>query len=196
MRISEVLLERYINLIGDNARKQQYKDHIYSMVQTAYQDIGGIRGSGFESPDDMVASIPFWKIATVDGTPVAVKLYKDKRGRKSVAAATDGSTAGKEKLKQMMRDELLQGRSYAELSKAALVFARRSLPPEISLRSMSLPLTAVRELVDDPIRLPPDDDPERIKHPDVADRLYQREIGDAWVTKLMIGTPARTIQQQ
>lgn len=195
MQISEVLIERYVNLIGDTARKQQYKDQIYHMVQQAYRDIGGIRGSGFASADDMVASIPFWKIATVDGQPVAVKLYKDKQGRKSVAAATDGSAAGKQKLAQMIRDDLLQGRSYAELSKAALAFARRSLPPEISLRDISIPLERVQQLVDDPIRQPPADDPESIKHPDVADRLYQREIGGVWVTKLMLGTPGLTIQQ-
>jgi hypothetical protein len=67
MLIEQILQERFVNLIGDDARKERHKDAAYDMLQQTYASIGGIKGSGFNSPDDMVENIPFWKLAFKDG---------------------------------------------------------------------------------------------------------------------------------
>ena len=87
----QLLSERFINLIGDDERKEDYRDQVWNLLQTSYKPIGGIKGTGFKSPDDMVKNIPFWKMAVKDGKVEAVIMYRDKGGRKSVAMGSTGS---------------------------------------------------------------------------------------------------------
>jgi hypothetical protein len=47
------------------------------MIQKAYADQGGMHGSGFKSPEDMVKNIPMWKLSKKDGKVTSVAMYKD-----------------------------------------------------------------------------------------------------------------------
>lgn len=184
-----VLVERYVNLF-DPEKKKQYADVVWDMIQNAYKKIGGIRGSGFSSKEDMIKNIPFWKVAKKDGKVVAVALYKDKGGRKRIASATDGTEDGKEKLEIMGRDDITRQRSYAEVSSSSLKFLlRRWKGPEDITKYMILPKDAEKILRDE-LKYPvSDDDPEVIAHPQLKKYFYQRDIGGHYHTKLMIGTP-------
>lgn len=93
----QTLTEKFINLIGekDIEKKREYADRVWDILQRSYAKIGGIKGSGFKSKEDMIKNIPFWKIMKSNGKVIAVKLYKDKNGRKSVAGGTDGSKEAK-----------------------------------------------------------------------------------------------------
>jgi hypothetical protein len=107
MKFAEFLNEKYLNLFTntkDVISRNEYKDEVYELLQKAYKDIGGIKGNGFNSADDMVKNMPFWKIAKVKGKIVAIILYKDKNGRKAVAMATDGSRDGILKLKDILKN--------------------------------------------------------------------------------------------
>lgn len=53
-----------------------------------------------------------------EGKLVAVKLYKDMFGRKSIAAGTDGSQSGKKGFMDLVRDDIRQERSWGEFSGA------------------------------------------------------------------------------
>lgn len=184
-----VLVERYVNLF-DPEKKKQYADVVWDMIQNAYKKIGGIRGSGFSSKEDMIKNIPFWKVAKKDGKVVAVALYKDKGGRKRIASATDGTEDGKEKLEIMGRDDITRQRSYAEVSSSSLKFLlRRWKGPEDITKYMILPKDA-EKILGDELKYPvSDDDPEVIAHPQLKKYFYQRDIGGHYHTKLMIGTP-------
>lgn len=184
-----VLVERYVNLF-DPEKKKQYADVVWDMIQNAYKKIGGIRGSGFSSKEDMIKNIPFWKVAKKDGKVVAVALYKDKGGRKRIASATDGTEDGKEKLEIMGRDDITRQRSYAEVSSSSLKFLlRRWKGPEDITTYMILPKDA-EKILGDELKYPvSDDDPEVVAHPELKKYFYQREIGGHYHTKLMIGTP-------
>lgn len=184
-----VLVERYVNLF-DPEKKKQYADVVWDMIQNAYKKIGGIRGSGFSSKEDMIKNIPFWKVAKKDGKVVAVALYKDKGGRKRIASATDGTEDGKEKLEIMGRDDITRQRSYAEVSSSSLKFVlRRWKGPEDITKYMILPKDA-EKILGDELKYPvSDDDPEVVAHPELKKYFYQREIGGHYHTKLMIGTP-------
>lgn len=195
----EYLEEHFINLLpGDEAEKAKHAPAIHAMLQKAYAPIGGIHGSGFESPEDMVSKIHMWKMYRHAGEIKAVKLYKNNLagGRKIVAVATDGSKEGKMGLAQMMKDDMVQKRSYGEMSGAALKMMKRNLP---DITQHAVPMHKVKELanaVGDEIRTPPADDPEMIAHPDLTNHLYQRKIGDSWHTKLMLGTPGKFISKR
>lgn len=90
MFISE-LNENYKNFILNKDMKEKYKNEVWDLIQDSYSAIGGIKGSGFSSPDDMIENIPFWKVYTKNNKVLMVVLYKEKSGRKLVALGIDGS---------------------------------------------------------------------------------------------------------
>lgn len=187
--------ERFINLLpGDEAEKAKHAPEVHSMLQKAYAKIGGIHGSGFKDHEDMVKNIPMWKLYKHEGKIKAVKLYKDKEGRKSVASATDGSPEGKAGLGHMMKDDMTQHRSYGEISGSALKLMKKNTP---DFHKHVVPIDRVKELTKgDEIRKPPADDPELISHPELTKHFYQRKIGGEWHTKLMTGNTGNKITKR
>lgn len=186
--------ESYVNLLPkDVEQKKQYADQIYTMIQKAYSTIGGIHGSGFNSPDDMVKNIAFWKINRKDGVIHAVSLYKNStNGRKRVAVATDGSSEGKKALADIMRSDLTQERSYGEQSGRSLQFLINHLP---NVKEFAIPVEKVKAISHgDEFRDVPHDDPELHAHPDLAKFFYQRKIGGQWHTKIAVGSPGKRIE--
>lgn len=188
MKFAEFLNEKYLNLFTNTKgviSRNEYKDEVYELLQKAYKDIGGIKGNGFNSADDMVKNMPFWKIAKVKGKIVAIILYKDKNGRKAVAMATDGSRGGILKLKDILKNEL--SRSYMEASSNALRFAIKFLGVEL-LKKYAISIDDVKQLLHDDEIL---EGSEKYKtdYPDLADYFYSRKIGSSIETKIMIGTP-------
>ena len=189
------LQERFINLLHDDPRKQQYAHEVHGMLQKAYEKIGGIHGSGFRSPEDMVKNIPMWKLHKKGGKIRGAVLYKDTNGRKSVATATDGSEEGKKGVAEIYRDDILRGRAYGERSASALSFTKKVVGAE-HLKKYIIPYHHVQKTLGDDteIRRPPHDDPEIQRHPEFKDHFYQRQIGGHWHTKLMFGTPGKNLK--
>jgi len=189
------LQERFINLLHDDPRKQQYAHEVHGMLQKAYEKIGGIHGSGFRSPEDMVKNIPMWKLHKKGGKIRGAVLYKDTNGRKSVATATDGSEEGKKGVAEIYRDDVVRGRAYGERSASALSFTKKVVGAE-HLKKHIIPYHHVQKTLGDDteIRRPPHDDPEIQRHPEFKDHFYQRQIGGHWHTKLMFGTPGKNLK--
>jgi hypothetical protein len=193
IKFKTFITERYINLIGDDPKKHEYKHEVHNLLKKSYEKIGGIHGSGFESPDDMVKKVHMWKLAKKDGKIVSAVLYKEKGGRKSVAVGTNGTDEGKSHLAHMMKHDVIGHRAYSEKSGPSLSFLKKQLPPG-HLEKSAIKYHHVEKMIGEPIKKPPHDDPEVIKHPELKDHLYQRKIGDEWHTKLMLGTPGKTIK--
>ena len=115
--LSEALLaERYITLISKDQRKP-YLPLIWDMLQKAYANIGGFKST--DSPEGLLDETSLWKLVRKNNKIVAVSIYSDKLGRKTIGAATDGSEEGKAALKQIWIDDIKQNRSWAEVSGAA-----------------------------------------------------------------------------
>lgn len=167
-----LLSERYINLFTPEEKKP-YVDEVWDMIQNSYSYAGGIKGSGFKSKEDMINNIPFWKLVKRDGKIVAVRLYKDKDGRKAVAAATDASKIGSEEYKKISKDDLK--RSWVELSDKALESIKKSLGDEFY--DYVIPVSTVMK------KLPNDE-----IHP-IDKYYYKRKIGNVWKTKIALGNP-------
>ena len=184
------LEERFVNLIHDKTEKNKYADDLFSMLQASYAKIGGIKGSGFMSPKDMVDNIPFWKLVRKNGKIVAASFYKDKKGRKSVAACTDGTPEGKIGLATIKSQDF--ERAYSEVSEKMLTFLRNNLPKEYFM-SKVIPFEEVEKISDEPIERPKAGDEEVNHHPDLKQFFYTRLIGGERKTKLMMGTPGKKI---
>ena len=118
------LEETYVNLYSDKD-KETYIDEIWDLLIRSYEDIGGIKGSGFNSKKDMINKIHLWKIFTENKVIKAGILYKDKKMRKSVALFTDGSSKGKNKLKEMLKEDFK--RSMIEVSHSLLKFIEKNM---------------------------------------------------------------------
>jgi hypothetical protein len=101
------------NLFKDDLKK--HIDEIWAMLQRAYASLEG----GFataSSKQDLINKTFLTKCVTRNGKIVAVRLYKDAHGRKSIAAATDGSVEGKMGLYKMIDEDILRHRSWGEVS--------------------------------------------------------------------------------
>lgn len=201
MKFKTFLNEGFVNLIQDDPKKSDYVDAVWDMIQKSYAPIGGIKTNGFQSKEAMM-KLPFWKVGTVKGKPVAVTIYKDKNGRKSVASATDGSDEGKMRIKNMMAAELK--RSYGEKSKAALGTALKVTPPDVIKQFLILPkdvqaLDPKEKII--PIKgMPKKDWPADAKttiekYPYLIDYGYFRDFGGTMLFKVMMGTPGNKVRR-
>jgi hypothetical protein len=189
------LEERWVNLIGDHPDKHKYAQHVYDLVQHAYKDQGGIHGSGFKSPEDMMKNIHMWKLyRDASGNIRSAGFYKNSDdGRKRVAIATDGSDEGKKAAARIMTDDINRNRSYGEQSGKSLSFLKKNLP-DGHLKKIAMTHDQVKKMMpNDEITRPPADDPEVLRHPELKDHFYQRQIGGHKHTKIMLGTPGKII---
>lgn len=187
-----VLNEHVINLLPqDKKGKLAYVDEVWKLLIDTYAKLGGLHGNGFNSKEEMIEIIPFWKLVKRHDKIVAVAMYKDKNGRKRVAAATDGTIEGKKAFAMMGSEDLRQKRAYAEISGPSLLFIKKQMKDEFI--NAIIPYGEVSKIIDDHIQPPPPDDAELLKHPELKNYFYQREIGGHWKTKIMLGTPGNTI---
>jgi len=204
MQFKDLITETYINAIGFDDRaqaiKEKYKDAVWQLLQKSYAGIGGIKGNGFGSPDEMVAKIPFWKIATRSGKPVAVILYKDKQGRKSVASGSDGSEDAKFFINDIFKNEIY--RSYGEKSKAALGKVMKTYPWDVLKNYTRTPAEAekiLRKYKLTPIKSvpqaewPEDAQMTLTRYPELLDYGYLRDLNGKPTFKVLIGTPGQNI---
>ncbi len=181
-KFSDIINEGFTNLFSEQ-QKHPYADLVWGLLHKAYASQGGIKGSGFDSKEDMIKNIPFWKVATRGGEVKAVALYKDRNGRKRVAIATDGTPEGKELLLEMMIEDIKTGRSYVELSGLSLKF----LSKNFNVANYAVNVHTVKNKLKEDIRDVPADDPELKSHPNLKQYFYQRKISDHWHTKIMLG---------
>ncbi|MFA7408578.1 MAG: hypothetical protein WCY93_12270 [Anaerolineaceae bacterium] len=197
---SEFLAENYKNLIGPDSedKRRHYADQVWKILVKSYQPMGGLKGNGFNSKEDMIKNIPFWKLYTKGDKVVAAAFYKDRNGRKAVAIATDGSDLGRVIVSQIFKASL--GVAWGEKSGPALATMMKVAPFE-DLKSFILEPKVVAKLLDDPIetevnpdKLDPKDRFTWDKFPQLRPYFYVREIGGEKHLKASFGTPDTKIR--
>ena len=149
-------------------------DEVWNILQRTYAPLGGIKGSGFSSKEEMIEKIPFWKLIRKNDRIVAVQLYKDANGRKFVAAGTDGSAEGKELLKKVLSDELRLGRAYGEVSENVLIALTRVMG-EAEMDTFIVNPEEVEKIIQKPISFTQ------------GDKFYLRDINGHMERKYLIG---------
>lgn len=188
------LIESFHNFLPQHEdKKKEHAQEVFDMIHKSYADQGGIHGSGFKSPEDMVKNIPMWKVHKKDGKVHAVALYKDKAGRKRVALGTDGSDTGKSAASNIVTSDLKQKRAHMEVSGKSLSFLKKHINLKDHLHSFE----SAKKFHDsngDKIEKPEADDPEVVRHPELKDHMYTRDIGGQKHTKVMLGVMGKTIK--
>ena len=190
MRITDILVERFVNLLGDDPEKDKYVDVVWDMITKSYARIGGIQGKGFSTKEDLINNIPFWKLVRKDGDIVAGAFYRDKAGRKRVAVATNGTDTGKVALASIMANDF--DRAYFEVSDPSLGFMIKQVGLDF-VQGYALSVEQAQQISGDELQAPPADDPHVVKYPSLANNFYQRDIGGHMHTKIMLGTAGNKI---
>lgn len=190
----DYLTEKFINLFFDDPDKEKYVDDVWKILQTSYKKVGGLQGKGFSTKQDMLDSIPFWKIIKKGGKIVAVLMYKDQDGRKRVALGTDGSDIGKKMLGNAMTQEFERG--FSEVSDGSWRFIRKILPEEY-LKQKVKNLVEVRLIQKSKKIYSLDEVPKsewvtkmdkgKLETDTFSGNYYLREIGGKLHVKIMLG---------
>ena len=200
LTFSQYLSETYKNFIGiesiENRRK--WLDQTWDILQQSYKPLGGIRGSGFDTKENMLKKIPFWKLSIKDGVVKAAIFYKDKNGRKLVASATDGTAEGRRAIEQTLKASL--GVTYGEKSGPALGLLMKTVEWDALEPFLMKPEKAqkilkkeVREVV--PSELSPKDKKTYDKFPQLRPYFYVRNLEDGKPSiKVAFGTPFKKIR--
>lgn len=190
------LNESFQNFLpSDVEKKTSHAKEVFDLLGKSYADQGGIKGSGFNSPEDMVKKIPMWKLSKQDGKVTAASLYKDTQGRKRVAMGSDGTPAGKKSAGEMMSADLKRSRAHMEISGKSLSFMKKQLDiaPHLHTYDSAEKFHLSRG---DTISRPTEDDPEVVRHPELKDHMYVRKIAGHSHTKVMLGTMGKTITEE
>jgi len=166
----EFIFENIINLF-DESDKDKYVDEIWDLLLNSYKDIGGIKGSGFQSKESMKKKIKLWKLGRKNGKIIAGLLYKDKGMRKTVAVFTDGSSEGKTSLESMLKDDF--SRSSIEVSHSLLRFIKKKMPN--LARKYAIPSNKVSSIIGKDIEI-------------VSEYEYIRDINGTLIRKMMLGS--------
>lgn len=97
------------------SNKRQYANRVYELLEVAYRDCGGINlANGFTSADDMVSSIPVWRLTFQNKELISAMLFKEKSGYLKMVAYAPLTTIDP----NIRKSDLLfmLNNSYAELS--------------------------------------------------------------------------------
>lgn len=124
-------LEEKVLSIGLNAahevhrekHREKHRQEIHDMLHNCYKEIGGYSGlkSGTKEESDAIhddISKSMIKAVKRDGKISAVNLYKDKYGRKLVAAGHNGTKQGSTDWKKIAADDNQHKRAWGEVSGA------------------------------------------------------------------------------
>jgi hypothetical protein len=197
LSFSQYLDENFKNFIGPDSieGRRKYADEVWDILKKSYSHIGGMKGKGFSSKEDMIKNIPFWKLYTKNGKVIAAVFYKDKNGRKAVAIATDGSETSSKVMDDIYRAYL--GIAYGEKSGRALGKMMKAVDWE-TLKTFLLSPNDVKKLTGvDTIHidkfgydnLDPNDQFTYDKYPKLRPYMYVRELGGEMHLKVSMGTP-------
>lgn len=193
MSFREFIQESFLNyFIKDTDKRREVAGEVWKILQDSYRPIGGIHGKGFESAEDMIQKIPFWKLVRKGGDIVSVAMYKDSGGRKLVAAGTNGSLSGKDGLAKIIMDDLKRERAYMELSDKLLRFTMRLMGAEV-LKKYLLTPEKFAAITGNKVFQVEANDPEIISNPEIKDFFYRREIGGELHTKVALGVSGKLI---
>lgn len=175
------LVERFLS-IGYNkdheVHREKHREEIHKILHKSYShpDIGGyggIKSGSKEESDAIHHDITHSNIKAVkrNGKITAVNLYKDKHGRKLIAAGTDGSDQGKHDWRKVVHDDHHQKRAWAEVSGSVEKAFHKTGMPKVSNERASH-LTGKSDVR---------------KHAD--GHTYTRKIGDGDHDKVIMGHP-------
>ena len=113
---NQILLERFVNLFDKN-EIGKYIDTIWDILERTYEPIGGFHSAN--NKEDLIDKTYLAKLVKKNDKIIAVALYSDKFGRKTIAKGSDGSVEGKQAVKLIYLEDVKHKRAWGEFSGAA-----------------------------------------------------------------------------
>lgn len=163
--------ETYVNLFSPKD-EEKYVDEVWDLLLNSYKSIGGIKGSGFNSKEEMEKKNFMWKLNIKDGKILAGIIYKNKHStRKGVAVFTNSTKEGKDALTKLLADDF--SRSIMEVSHSLMHFIEKHFP--VLVKKYAIKSEFVEEILGKEIEI-------------VDDYHYKRDIHGSIITKMMIGS--------
>ena len=171
LKYEQFLNERFLNLFLSKETDQKIFFEnwttINNILKLSYAEIGGYKKGNY-TMKSFFEDCFFIKLVRHENKIVAFRAYKDKHGRKSIAAGTDGSIAGIKGIRKIYEEDMKYLRSWGEVSGKVEKNLIKHYGGEY------LPNTLVSELINKDIKL----------HADGIH--YQRKIGGKDVIKAVI----------
>lgn len=115
MRLRELITEHILNL-RTTSEKRKYSDEVWDMLQKSYASIGGFKTAN--TKDELVNEFPLWKIVTRNGRVTAVRIEKNKYGRKLVGLGTNGTIQGRKDATLLLKSYIAARKGWSETSGA------------------------------------------------------------------------------
>jgi hypothetical protein len=178
----QYLLEHYLTT-DKLSEKEPYHDAIHAMIKSSYKNIGGYGGLGHDTDEeykeiskDIRDPNHIIKLNKSKGVPVAVRIYKKSHGRKSIAAATDGSDEGKRQLTKTAEEDVKFKRAWGEVSHGMARLSDKVNAPKISN-------TKVKELTGKESTSNPDNTYDRIIGGTMHTKELRGHTGSNWASK-------------
>ena len=77
-------LHESIKALFDDKSRLAIADEVLQMARSNYAGVGGIKGDGMDSPEELVASTKMWRIIRKNNKIIGGILYNDRGGKKVV----------------------------------------------------------------------------------------------------------------
>jgi len=176
------------------SEKTQYANQVYKLLEVAYRDCGGINlANGFNSVDDMVSSIPVWRLTFQNGALISAMLFKEKLGHLKMVAYAPLTAIDP----QIRRSDLLfmLNHSYAELSGKLLSITLKEIQstwknyvskhPEVFLQKNLISLSDYLKTEVLPSNSEAMYRKLEMDYPELIKYCYLRKIGDEFKMKVL-----------
>jgi hypothetical protein len=175
--------------------KLQFGNRVYNLLETAYKDCGGINlASGFKNIEDMINSIPVWRLSFVNNELISVMLFKVKSNKLKMVAYAPLLEIDPALRKSDL--EFMLNNSYAELSGKLLSITLKEINnnwqnfvsknPENIINRKLIPLNVYLENG----MLPSNSEGMYWKlkndYPQILEYCYLRKIGNEFKLKVLI----------
>jgi len=176
------------------SEKTQYANQVYKLLKEAYRDCGGINlANGFNSSDNMVSSIPVWRLTFKNEELISAMLFKEKSSYLKMVAYAPLSVIDS----QIRKSDLLfmLSHSYAELSGKLLSITLKEIQstwknyvsehPEVFLQKNLISLSDYLKTGVLPSNSEAMYRKLEMDYPELIKYCYLRKIGDEFKMKVL-----------
>lgn len=174
--------------------KRQYANQVYKLLEVAYTGCGGINlANGFNSADDMISSIPVWRLTFQNKELISAMLFKEKSGYLKMVAYAPLTAIDP----HIRKSDLLfmLNHSYAELSGKLLSITLKEIlltwknyvskHPEVFLQKNLISVSNYLKTGFLPSNSEAMYRKLEIDYPELIQYCYLRKIGDEFKMKVL-----------
>lgn len=181
--------------VENSIEKAQYAAEVYDFLEVAYKNCGGISlANGFADAQDMLSSIPVWRLTFIDEKLISVIMFKERLNKMKMVAYAPLAEIDKEVRTSDL--QFILNNSYAELSGKLLSIVLKEIKTDIKNYLSKTPETILKKriipLMDylETRRLPSNSEGMykklSIDYPELLEYCYLRRIGNEFKLKLLI----------